>query len=52
MIRKAGYTPAVGLEEGVKRYLEWIRRQGSVREYFSAAELILRKKGILQKVKP
>jgi dTDP-L-rhamnose 4-epimerase len=50
VIRKAGYTPAVGLEEGIERYLEWIRQQGSVKEYFAAAELILRKKGILQKV--
>jgi dTDP-L-rhamnose 4-epimerase len=50
VIRKAGYTPAVGLEEGIERYLEWIRQQGSVKEYFAAAEVILRKKGILQKV--
>src|ERR1700731_1420001 len=50
VIRKAGYTPAVGLEEGIERYLEWIRQQGSITEYFAAAELILRKKGILQKV--
>ena len=41
---------AVSLEEGIERYLEWIRRQGSVKEYFTAAEVILRKKGILQKV--
>jgi len=45
MIRKAG-IPSGCLDEG-SRYLDWIRRAGSVREYFSAAELILRK-GILQ----
>jgi dTDP-L-rhamnose 4-epimerase len=50
VIRNAGYTPGVSLEEGIKRYLAWIRRQGSVKDYFAAAELILRKKGILQKV--
>jgi dTDP-L-rhamnose 4-epimerase len=50
VIRKAGYAPAVSLEEGIERYLAWVRRQGSVKEYFAAAELILRKKGILQKV--
>jgi dTDP-L-rhamnose 4-epimerase len=49
VIRKAGYTPAVSLEEGIERYLAWIRQQGSVKDYFAAAELILRKKGILQK---
>jgi len=50
VIRKAGYTPAVSLEEGIERYLAWIRQQGSIKDYFAAAELILRKKGILQKV--
>ena len=50
VIRNAGYTPAVSLEEGIERYLEWIRQQGSIKDYFAAAELILREKGILQKV--
>jgi dTDP-L-rhamnose 4-epimerase len=50
VIRNAGYTPAVSLEEGIERYLEWIRHQGSIKDYFADAELILRKKGILQKV--
>jgi dTDP-L-rhamnose 4-epimerase len=50
MIRNAGYTPTVSLEKGIERYLEWIRQQSSVKDYFAAAELILRKKGILQKV--
>ena len=50
VIRNAGYTPAVSLEEGIERYLDWIRQQGSVKEYFAAAERILRQKGILQKV--
>jgi dTDP-L-rhamnose 4-epimerase len=52
VIRNAGYAPAVNLEEGIERYLEWIRQQGSVKDYFASAELILRKKGILQKVDP
>ena len=50
VIRNAGYTPAVRLEEGIERYLKWIRQQGGIKDYFAAAELILRKKGILQKV--
>jgi dTDP-L-rhamnose 4-epimerase len=49
-IRNAGYRPAVTLEEGIERYLEWIRQLGSIKEYFAAAEPVLRKKGILQKV--
>jgi dTDP-L-rhamnose 4-epimerase len=49
LIRNAGYAPAVSLEEGIARYLAWIKPQGSVREYFAAAESILRQKGILQR---
>src|SRR5215469_1428875 len=51
VIRKAGYTPLVSLEQGIERYLKWIRQQGGVKDYFAAAEVILRQKGILQKVK-
>ena len=50
VIREAGYAPAVSLEKGIERYLEWIRQQGSVKDYFADAERILREKGILQKV--
>ncbi len=49
-IRAAGYQPEVTLEQGLERYLSWIRAQGSIREYFAEAEQILRAKGILQKV--
>lgn len=48
--RAAGYTPGVGLAEGIGRYLAWIRQQGSVKEYFSAAERGLRQKGIVHQV--
>jgi dTDP-L-rhamnose 4-epimerase len=50
VIRNAGYRPAVSLEGGIERYLGWIRQQGSIKDYFAAAETVLRKKGILQKV--
>jgi dTDP-L-rhamnose 4-epimerase len=50
LIRSAGYRPTVSLEEGIARYLGWIKTQGSIREYFAAAESILRQKGILQRV--
>jgi dTDP-L-rhamnose 4-epimerase len=51
LIREAGYRPQVALEEGIARYLSWIRQQGSITEYFAAAESILRAKGILHKVR-
>jgi dTDP-L-rhamnose 4-epimerase len=49
-IAAAGYKPQVDLPEGIGRYLEWIRGQSDVREYFSEAEDILRAKGIVHRV--
>ena len=36
-IRAAGYEPQVDLAEGIGRYLDWIRSQSDVRDYFSEA---------------
>jgi dTDP-L-rhamnose 4-epimerase len=49
-IRAAGYKPQVDLPEGITRYLDWIRTQSDVRDYFSEAANILREKGIVHKV--
>ncbi len=49
-IRAAGYDPVVDLEEGLGRYLDWIRSQSDVRDYFSEAAEILRNKGIVHRV--
>lgn len=48
--RAAGYRPQVDLFEGIERYLDWIRAQTDVRDYFSEAAAILRKKGIVHRV--
>lgn len=50
--RLAGYAPTVGLSEGIQRYIDWIRTQADIRDYFSEAEAILRSKGIVHRVKP
>ena len=47
--RDAGYEPTVDLSTGIERYLEWIRTQGGVRDYFAAAEQVLREKRIVQR---
>ena len=49
-IAAAGYKPQVDLPEGIGRYLDWIRSQADVRDYFSEAEDILRAKGIVHRV--
>lgn len=49
-ISEIGYKPQVDLAKGIELYLDWIRAQRDVREYFSEAETILRAKGIVHKV--
>ena len=49
-IRAAGYEPQVDLATGLARYLDWIRSQQDVRDYFTEAAEILRHKGIVHRV--
>lgn len=51
-IRTIGYEPRVPLEEGIARYIAWIRTQGPVEDYFARAEIGLRENGIVQNVAP
>jgi dTDP-L-rhamnose 4-epimerase len=50
-MRAAGYAPQVDLATGIARYLDWIRQQADVRDYFSEAANVLRSKGIIHRVK-
>ena len=50
LARSAGYKPAVDLGEGISRYIDWIRKQSDIRDYFSEASEILKNKGIVHRV--
>src|SRR6059058_3356947 len=50
LARSAGYKPTVGLSEGIARYIDWIRTQSDIRDYFSEASEILKNKGIIHRV--
>lgn len=50
-IRTIGYTPQTSIEQGIERYVDWIKTQGAVEDYFSKAEAGLRAKGIVQSVR-
>jgi dTDP-L-rhamnose 4-epimerase len=49
-IRSLGFAPTVDLQEGINRYLSWIRDQAEISDYFSAAESGLKSKGMVQKI--
>ncbi len=50
LARSAGYKPTVGLSEGIARYIDWIRTQSDIRDYFSEACVILKNKGIVHRM--
>jgi len=50
LIGAAGYKPQVELEQGIQRYIDWIKTQADIRDYFSEAEQILKSKGIVHRV--
>ena len=50
-IETIGYAPQTTIEQGIARYVAWIMTQGTVEDYFGAAEAGLRAKGIVQSVK-
>lgn len=46
-----GYSPSIDLATGITRYMDWIRSLGPVKDYFAAAETLLKQKRIVQLVK-
>jgi dTDP-L-rhamnose 4-epimerase len=50
LAQSAGYKPTIDLTEGIARYIDWIRSQSDIRDYFSEASEILKSKGIVHRV--
>ena len=48
LARRLGFEPAVGLDEGIGRFVDWLARQNQAADGFVDAEAILRRKGIVQ----
>ena len=48
-ISSIGYSPSVSLENGIDRYLGWIETQGSIADYFAAAERGLKRRNVVRK---
>ena len=50
-INELGFEARTGLEEGIDRYLAWIREQGDVGEYFTEAARRLRERQIVKQAR-
>ena len=44
-----GFQPQVALSDGIDRYLEWIRTQGRIEDYFAEAERALRARQVVKR---
>ena len=47
-LAELGFAPETDLATGIDRYLDWIRSQGRIEDYFSAAEQALRERNIVK----
>ena len=47
-LSRLGFKPRVSIDAGIRRYTEWIRSMGEVKEYFSVVEARLRTAGIIR----
>ncbi len=41
-LRATGWSPTTSLAEGLQAYVDWIRTQGDIKEYFSEAEKLMK----------
>ena len=41
-LRATGWSPTTTLADGVRAYVDWISTQGSIKDYFSAAEKVMK----------
>jgi dTDP-L-rhamnose 4-epimerase len=46
-----GFAPRVALDEGIDRYLAWVRAQGPIAEYFTHAERMLRRRRVVKQAR-
>lgn len=46
-----GFKPGTTVREGIAEYVEWIKTQGKVKEYFSEAFETLKKRGVVMNAK-
>ena len=48
-IAALGFEPSTDLSSGIDRYLDWVREQGEIDDYFAAAERVLRRRQVVKR---
>lgn len=49
-LRKLGWEPRKTVEDNIRDYLNWVKAQPEVADYYTEAETIMRQQGVIQKV--
>ena len=49
-LRGLGWEPTIPVEQNVREYVAWIRRQEGTKEYLEEAERVMREQGVVQRV--
>ncbi len=50
-LQALGFRAKTSLEQGLRKFLNWLAQQGEIKEYFTEAEKWMRAKGIIQQAK-
>jgi dTDP-L-rhamnose 4-epimerase len=50
-LQTLGFRAKTSLEQGLRKFLNWLAQQGEIKEYFTEAEKWMRAKGIIQQAK-
>jgi len=50
-LRELGWKPTTNVEEGVKKYVSWIKTQGEIKDYFTKAKELMDKHKIVVQTK-
>ena len=49
-LRRLGWEPTKTLEENIRDYVEWVKGQPTVMDYYTEAEKVMRQQGVIQRV--
>lgn len=50
-LKRLGWQPNTPLEQTIRDYLEWVQKQADVSDYYSQAEKVMRRQGVIRSVR-
>jgi len=50
-IKGLGWCPQIPLEQIIREYLEWVRQQGAISDYYTQTEQVMKNQGVIRSIK-